>query len=534
MRHELERLGQLVAQVGASSAQQFGQVDQALRIARRGHRQPRRVDHDAARGAGQPQGPRSVGRADGRGRPAAGRLHRGVNYRKQTARSTGGSGLPDFTFDLPKGHVLHMDVKFPLASYLRYLDAGTDPERQAAPQGVPARRPDRVKELAGRNYADGGQPTVDYVLLFLPNEQLGGFIHEHDPGLLEDALRQQVVMCSPFTLFAFLGVIRQAFDNFMIEQTSDEILAPRRQVQPAVGQVHRRGRQGQAPIRQVPAEFDQLATTRGRQLERPLRHSRRCARSRRSPSTASCSPTRAPAGSRIRAEGAGPSTATWCDTRARIRLRPDHVSSRSSTRGHEGADEAPTGGHLHGERARRRRQRPASAGGFSDGVWVRGEIQGWSERGRHAYFTLAEDQVGDQGGHPRSRCSRPARAAAHAARPSTGCVLGDGMKVRIYGDLDYFAPTGRLSLKMGGLDPRFTLGDLAMQRDQVLRRLVAAGLVDANKGRRLTMIPLRIGVVTERGQRRVARLPPRARRERGGVPVGRSATCASRASAPWR
>ena len=31
-------------------------------------------------------------------------------------------------------------------------------------------------------------------------------------------------MCSPLTLFAFLGVIRQAFDNFMIEQTSDEIL----------------------------------------------------------------------------------------------------------------------------------------------------------------------------------------------------------------------------------------------------------------------------------------------------------------------
>ena len=73
------------------------------------------------------------------------------------------------------------------------------------------------------------------------------------------------------------------------------------------------------------------------------------------------------------------------------------------------------------------------------------------------------------------------------------------MKVRIHGYLDYFAPTGRLSLKMGGLDPRFTLGDLAMQRDQVLRRLVAAGLVDANKGRRLTMIPLRIGVVTSVG-----------------------------------
>ena len=28
---------------------------------------------------------------------------------------------------------------------------------------------------------------------------------------------------------------------------------------------------------------------------------------------------------------------------------------------------------------------------FTDGVWVRGEIQGWNERGPHAYFRLVED-----------------------------------------------------------------------------------------------------------------------------------------------
>ena len=33
---------------------------------------------------------------------------------------------------------------------------------------------------------------------------------------------------------------------------------------------------------------------------------------------------------------------------------------------------------------------------FSDGIWVRGEIQGLSERGGHAYFTLADDTPGRQ------------------------------------------------------------------------------------------------------------------------------------------
>jgi exodeoxyribonuclease VII large subunit len=77
--------------------------------------------------------------------------------------------------------------------------------------------------------------------------------------------------------------------------------------------------------------------------------------------------------------------------------------------------------------------------------------------------------------------------------------LADGMKVRIFGQLDFYAPTGRLGLKMAGIDPRFTLGELSQARDQVVQRLVAAGLFDANRGIRLSPIPLRVGVVTSVG-----------------------------------
>ena len=73
------------------------------------------------------------------------------------------------------------------------------------------------------------------------------------------------------------------------------------------------------------------------------------------------------------------------------------------------------------------------------------------------------------------------------------------MKVRIFGQLDFYAPTGRLGLKMAGIDPRFTLGELSQARDQVVRRLVAAGLFDANRARPLSPIPLRVGVVASVG-----------------------------------
>jgi DNA recombination protein RmuC len=164
-----------------------------------------------------------------------------------------------------------MDVKFPMAGYLRYLDAGTDAERQAHRAAFLRDVRARVKELAKRDYAnESSKQSVDYVLLFLPNEQLTGFIHEHDPALLDDAMTQRVVMCSPLTLFAFLGVIRQAYDNFMVEQTSDQILA-------LIGKFGTQWQKYTEQIDKVKAsferldrQFDELVGTRKRQLEKPL------------------------------------------------------------------------------------------------------------------------------------------------------------------------------------------------------------------------------------------------------------------------
>ena len=109
------------------------------------------------------------------------------------------------------------------------------------------------------------------MLLFLPNEQLTGFIREHDAELLDDALRQNVVLCSPMTLFAFLGVIRQAFDNFMIEQTSDEILQLVAEFTTQWGRYLESTDKLGRHIRQLGDEYERLSTTRQRTVERPLR-----------------------------------------------------------------------------------------------------------------------------------------------------------------------------------------------------------------------------------------------------------------------
>jgi exodeoxyribonuclease VII large subunit len=132
---------------------------------------------------------------------------------------------------------------------------------------------------------------------------------------------------------------------------------------------------------------------------------------------------------------------------------------------------------------------------FDDGVWVRGEIQGWNERGQHAYFRLVED-TGDGKAVVNVQFFANSRTRLRPLLMKNRLHLADGLKVRIFGHLDFFAPSGQLGLKMSGIDPRFTLGELALERDAVLRRLTEAGLLGRNKSRPLSVAPLRVGVVT--------------------------------------
>jgi exodeoxyribonuclease VII large subunit len=136
--------------------------------------------------------------------------------------------------------------------------------------------------------------------------------------------------------------------------------------------------------------------------------------------------------------------------------------------------------------------------GFREGVWVRGEIEGIQQRGGHVYFTLTDHT--DDG-----RASIPVALFANTwyrLRPVLArhrLRLANGLAVRIHAAPNLYAPTGRLSLVMDGIDVRFTLGQLAADRDALLARLTEAGLVGRNAGVAFPLVPLRVGLVASRG-----------------------------------
>jgi len=269
MREELARLNRLVEDVERSRREHVGELSGQLREAGR-HTQVladttqslrEALSSTTARGQWGERMAEDVLRLAG--------FVDGVNYRKQQAMA-GSGGIPDYTFLLPQGLCLHMDVKFPLNNYMRFLDADSDVERERLRKEFLRDVRMRLKEVTRRNYVDPAADTVDCVLLFIPNEQVYAFIHEQDRTILDDALRDKVIFCSPLTLFAVLAVIRQAVDNFHLSRTSHEILGLlqgfQKQWDRFVEQMDKVGRN----LKTAGNAFEELEGTRRRGVEREL------------------------------------------------------------------------------------------------------------------------------------------------------------------------------------------------------------------------------------------------------------------------
>jgi DNA recombination protein RmuC len=264
---ELVRVGDLVGALQRDRATQHGELVQGLRETLRTTSELATTTQALRQALASPKARGQWGERMADDVLRAAGLLEGVNYRKQTAIA--GGTIPDFTFLLPRDLLLHMDVKFPIDNYLRHLEATTDADRTSTRAAFLRDVRSRVKELAGRGYADPSS-TVGYLLLFIPNESVYAFIHEHDRDVCDVALSQGVVLCSPFTLFAVLGVVRQAVDCFALERASDEILDALAgfsdQWTRFSDHVDKLGKQ----LGTVSTTFDELSGTRRRQLERRL------------------------------------------------------------------------------------------------------------------------------------------------------------------------------------------------------------------------------------------------------------------------
>jgi len=164
-----------------------------------------------------------------------------------------------------------MDVKFPLDNYMHYLKAESDHDRKRYREELLKNTKVMIRQVTGREYINPSDNTVDYVIVFIPNEQVYSFINEAEPTIMDEALRQKVILCSPFTLYAVLAVIRQAIENFNLERTASEILQLLAEFGKQWTVYKERFKAMGDRLDAARKEYDTLVTTRSNMLERPLK-----------------------------------------------------------------------------------------------------------------------------------------------------------------------------------------------------------------------------------------------------------------------
>lgn len=139
---------------------------------------------------------------------------------------------------------------------------------------------------------------------------------------------------------------------------------------------------------------------------------------------------------------------------------------------------------------------------FPTEVWVKGEVASLRRRNsKHLHFELVERPV--PGAPAQARIDAVAfsmrwrRIESQLVR--AGVNLEDGTELCVRGTIDYYPPTGRVQFVVTGVDPSFTVGRMAADRDAVLRKLAAEGLLEVNGRLQMPVAPLRVGVVTAAG-----------------------------------
>lgn len=124
--------------------------------------------------------------------------------------------------------------------------------------------------------------------------------------------------------------------------------------------------------------------------------------------------------------------------------------------------------------------------------WVKAEISSLSERGGHMYLDLIEGKSAKM----RATCWAGTKEMLTAFFESeTGQSLQPGMSVLVEAEIQYHAVYG-LSLSIIGIDPSYTLGDLARQRQHTIAQLQKDGLLDAQQLLPLPTLIRRIAVIS--------------------------------------
>jgi DNA recombination protein RmuC len=124
-----------------------------------------------------------------------------------------GGGRPDVVLTLPGRGRLFIDAKFPLDDFQRASSAATDKERRKALAAHGKAVASHVSQLAKRDYPAKLPDAMDFLVCYVPSEELLAAAYEARPTLFYEAARDGVLIAGPATLLSILWGIAHGLQH---------------------------------------------------------------------------------------------------------------------------------------------------------------------------------------------------------------------------------------------------------------------------------------------------------------------------------
>ncbi|MFM8626624.1 MAG: exodeoxyribonuclease VII large subunit [Actinomycetota bacterium] len=136
---------------------------------------------------------------------------------------------------------------------------------------------------------------------------------------------------------------------------------------------------------------------------------------------------------------------------------------------------------------------------FPNGLWIEGEVRGLRpvHHSSGHYFSLVDkERFGEVSVDMKLFTRDDVLEKVMSKMARHGVPLQNGMRVRFLCRPDFWRKSGQLGLIIDDVDTSFALGEIARKREELIKKLTAAGVHEKNKRRPVPMVPLRIGVVS--------------------------------------
>jgi len=146
----------------------------------------------------------------------------GTDYTKQ---ETSGEFRPDFTIYLPDKTKINVDAKFPYANIVKMSETDEASQKTQYLKLFEQDIKKKISDVTSRDYINPEENTVDFVVVFIPNEMIFSFIYEKYPNILEEAFNKKIIFAGPFSFIAILRMVRQAYENFRFQKDIQGIIA---------------------------------------------------------------------------------------------------------------------------------------------------------------------------------------------------------------------------------------------------------------------------------------------------------------------